>query len=96
MQPSTACLWRKIKYPDKSTGQYGFRIVLPWIYVNDKKQLYRHSGFELLSSAESRYGSKNAYITTKWHALPPMTNRWKISWLPKFLCLLLKIGSFSA
>ena len=96
MQPSTACLWIEIKYPDKSTGQYGSRIVLPWIYVNDKKQPYRHSGVELLSSAESRYGSRNAYITTKWHALPPMKNRWKISWLPKFLCLLLKIGSFSA
>ena len=36
MQPSTACLWIEIKYPDKSTGQYGSRIVLPWIYVNDK------------------------------------------------------------
>ena len=36
------------------------------------------------------------YITTKWQALPPITKRWKISWLPKFLCLLLKIGSFSA
>ena len=36
------------------------------------------------------------YITTKWQALPPITKRWKISWLPKFLCLVLKIGSFSA
>lgn len=27
----------------------------------------------------SLYGSRNAYITTKWQALPPMTKRWKIS-----------------
>ena len=25
-------------------------------------------------------------IVTKWHALPPITNKWKISWEPKFLC----------
>ena len=35
-------------------------------------------------------------IVTKWHALPPITNRWKISWEPKFLCFALKIGTFSA
>ena len=40
--------------------------------------------------------SINAYIKMKWHALPPITNRWKISWLPKFLCLVLKNGSFNA
>ena len=35
-------------------------------------------------------------MTTKWQALPAITKRWKISWLPKYLCYLLKIGSFSA
>ena len=29
-------------------------------------------------------------IVTKWHALPPITNKWKISWEPKFLCFALK------
>ena len=40
------------------------------------------------------YASRN--MVTKWHALPPMTNRWKISWEPKFLCLALNSGTFSA
>ena len=36
------------------------------------------------------------YITIKWQALPSIINTWKISCDPKFLCLALKMGSFSA
>lgn len=36
------------------------------------------------------------YIKIKWHTLPPITNRWKTSWEPKFLCFALKTGSFNA
>lgn len=39
---------------------------------------YRCGRYEALL-ALAAHGSRNAYITTKWQALPPITNRWKIS-----------------
>lgn len=53
-----------------------------------KQAVYRHYSSGMFATKQ--------YIMMKWQTLPPITNKWKISWEPKFLCLELKIGSFKA